>query len=206
MRREVHDGLEDVFAPSPMDGVGPCEKIYTHKTPLDGFGRNKSWRKEINQRTYWGITENNLVLQKRKKKRLIRSDLYQWRVWLWPRWGSRLGSAPQTRLTEPSLGRWGSGWTGAAPLNSPRLWSAAELCSQHWGKRQRDSGQTFLILVFFFLCFLFTFSKGKHIKTTCVWCYTTASSVHPLYHRCSWFWLVWGTAARLCRWLSSWTR
>lgn len=25
------------------------------------------------------------------------------------------------------------------------------------------------------------------------------------YHRCSWFWLVWGTAARLCRWLSSWT-
>lgn len=31
MRSEVHDGLEDVFTPSPMDGVGPCEKIYAQK-------------------------------------------------------------------------------------------------------------------------------------------------------------------------------
>lgn len=29
MRREAHNGLEDVFTPGPMDGVGPCEKIYT---------------------------------------------------------------------------------------------------------------------------------------------------------------------------------
>lgn len=31
MRREVHDGLEDVFTPSPMDGVGPREKIYAEE-------------------------------------------------------------------------------------------------------------------------------------------------------------------------------
>lgn len=29
MRCEVHDGLEDVLTPSPVDGVGPGEKIYT---------------------------------------------------------------------------------------------------------------------------------------------------------------------------------
>lgn len=29
MRREVHNGLEDVFTPCSMDGVRACEKIYT---------------------------------------------------------------------------------------------------------------------------------------------------------------------------------
>lgn len=29
MGREGHDGLKDVFTPSAMDRVGPCEKVYT---------------------------------------------------------------------------------------------------------------------------------------------------------------------------------
>lgn len=59
------------------------------------------------------------------------SEHYQWRVWLWPGWGSKLGSALQTRLTELSLGRWGSGWTVAALQNFPKLWSTAEPCFRH---------------------------------------------------------------------------
>lgn len=68
----------------------------------------------------------------------IYSEGYLWRAWLWPGWGSRLCSAPQTRPTEPSWGRWGSEWTVAALPNSPEPWSTAGLCSQHWGERHKD--------------------------------------------------------------------
>lgn len=50
MRREVHDGLEDVFTPSPMDGVGPREKIYTEehimkrKNKIQGKAKSKRQR------------------------------------------------------------------------------------------------------------------------------------------------------------------
>lgn len=68
----------------------------------------------------------------------IYSEGYLWHAWLWPGWGSRLCSAPQTQPTEPSWGRWGSGWTVAALPNCPELWSTAGLCSQHWGERHKD--------------------------------------------------------------------
>lgn len=32
MRREVHNGLKNVFTPSSLNRIGPCEKIYKDTT------------------------------------------------------------------------------------------------------------------------------------------------------------------------------
>ena len=54
MRREGHDGRENIFTPSAVDGVGPCEKIYIQTQNLRQVQRH--FKKRNIQRKTSGVS------------------------------------------------------------------------------------------------------------------------------------------------------
>lgn len=140
----------------------------------DGFQSNTMIRSEAKSET---MAKMKRAAKTNKPKttlqmRLQKLSEYRWRVWLWPEWESGRDSALRIRLTKLSLGHWGSGWTAAAPPSSPKLWSGAELCSQHFRTKTERGMMTLfhyiIILMNIFLCLICFSVELDNMRTCCV--------------------------------------
>lgn len=157
---EGHYGLEDVFTPSPMDGVRTCEKVYKEKMKK---------RKNI-YKTHWPVPSTGEAWLRDKPTCDVRGS------------GQRedQGSVQLLRLgRQHRLGV-------VEEARELRLhFGAPQGCDEPQGRAlhaaARGHAQRGV--------------KGLEERRAS----KMRRPVRGTYHRCSWFWLVWGTAARLCR-------